>query len=384
MKRVLIASGHLNVGGVEKSLVNLLKSIDYSKYSVDLILFEGLGDYLPDIPKEVRIINCDLRDTYGSLSGVVKKNISHPKTVYRKIILTLANKINPDFIGLILKHDSYDVAIAYKIGTPLDFVSYGVKAKKKCFWWHHGEYYYSDHQTHIWQKAANNIGTLVCVSESVRKIVEPVFGRCVKSIEVVPNSLDLDEIRHKAEQNNPCRNDVRNIVSVGRFSIEKHIADCVMAAEKMIERGIVDFHWYLIGDGHQWEEINSLIHTKNLTDYFTCTGSITNPYPYMNNADLIVHPSYTESQGITVLEAMALGKSIVSVGSDGVLTFAKDGINAIIADKNLDSLVDSIEKALSMNEDQTFMMQHEAIKTAQNYSNEIIWKKVEDMLTKDE
>ena len=104
----------------------------------------------------------------------------------------------------------------------------------------------------------------------------------------------------------------------------------------------------------------------------------------MNNADLIVHPSYTESQGITVLEAMALGKSIVSVGSDGVLTFAKDGINAIIADKNLDSLVDSIEKALSMNEDQTFMMQHEAIKTAQNYSNEIIWKKVEDMLTKDE
>ena len=59
-KRILITNGHMKVGGVEKSLVNLLNAIDYSKYCVDLILFEGTGEYFTDIPKEVNVIICDL------------------------------------------------------------------------------------------------------------------------------------------------------------------------------------------------------------------------------------------------------------------------------------------------------------------------------------
>lgn len=42
--KILITNGHLGIGGVEKSLVDLLKSIDYSKHQVDLLLFEGLGN----------------------------------------------------------------------------------------------------------------------------------------------------------------------------------------------------------------------------------------------------------------------------------------------------------------------------------------------------
>ena len=54
-KRLLFVNGHLNVGGVEKSLVDLLKAIDYDKYEVDLVLFEELGDYIDEIPKNVNI-----------------------------------------------------------------------------------------------------------------------------------------------------------------------------------------------------------------------------------------------------------------------------------------------------------------------------------------
>ena len=38
MKKILITSYSLGLGGIEKALINLLHEIDYQKYSVTLIL----------------------------------------------------------------------------------------------------------------------------------------------------------------------------------------------------------------------------------------------------------------------------------------------------------------------------------------------------------
>ena len=73
-KRLLFVNGHLNVGGVEKSLVDLLKAIDYDKYEVDLVLFEELGDYIDEIPKEVNIKFYDLTNTYGAFLKCIFSN----------------------------------------------------------------------------------------------------------------------------------------------------------------------------------------------------------------------------------------------------------------------------------------------------------------------
>ena len=39
MKKVAIFQRNLNIGGIERSLINLLNCIDYSKYEIDLYLF---------------------------------------------------------------------------------------------------------------------------------------------------------------------------------------------------------------------------------------------------------------------------------------------------------------------------------------------------------
>lgn len=44
-KKILFANLHMNTGGVEKSLLDVLQHLDYSKYEVDLLLFQGIGDY---------------------------------------------------------------------------------------------------------------------------------------------------------------------------------------------------------------------------------------------------------------------------------------------------------------------------------------------------
>lgn len=383
MKRILITNGHLNVGGVEKSLINFLHSVDYSQYEVDLLLFEGLGDYLEDIPKEVNIILCDLTGTYGPFSQVLKNNLKSPKVIYQKAVMTFAGKKDKRAIRFLRRSGQYDIAIAYRVGTPMDYVSYGVKAKRKYFWWHHGEFDYPDSLVHSWQQAASNMDGMMCVSESIKKVVEPYFQPFIKNIAVIPNSLNIPELYRKSEEGNPFQRGETSIVSVGRFSAEKHMADCVTVAKKLLDSGY-DFRWYLIGNGAEWDKIQSLIHEMKMDKYIICTGSLNNPYPYIKNADLLVHPSYVESQGLTVLESMALGQLTVCVNSDGVSEFAEDGRNAVVAQKNTDSLYQAVIEAIALDDKKAAGIKEQAKETAEQYSCNIIWNRIEELLLEGE
>ena len=54
-KKILIASYNLDFGGIETSLINLLKNMDLEKYDVTLVL-EGIkGAFLKDVPSDIKI-----------------------------------------------------------------------------------------------------------------------------------------------------------------------------------------------------------------------------------------------------------------------------------------------------------------------------------------
>ena len=64
MQNVLFINGHLNTGGVERSLVDILRHMDDTKYTVDVLLLEEKGDYLEELPPEVSVLFLDI---HGSL-----------------------------------------------------------------------------------------------------------------------------------------------------------------------------------------------------------------------------------------------------------------------------------------------------------------------------
>lgn len=49
MKKVLISTFDLEVGGVERSLLSLLNHFDYESYEVDLMLYKQQGDFLQQL-----------------------------------------------------------------------------------------------------------------------------------------------------------------------------------------------------------------------------------------------------------------------------------------------------------------------------------------------
>ena len=53
MRKVLISSFDMEVGGVERSLISMLNNFDYNNNQVDLMLYSHTGDFMNLINKKV-------------------------------------------------------------------------------------------------------------------------------------------------------------------------------------------------------------------------------------------------------------------------------------------------------------------------------------------
>lgn len=350
-QRILFINGHLNAGGVERSLVDILKHMDYTKYAVDLLLLEDTGDYASELPPEVNVLFRDLHNTYGGFALSVRRCIAardwmclRLRTLFllRKIWGSRALK---SAATLLLGEHHYDCVIGFRPGICADLAGYSVKAKRRITWWHHGEFYVD---RVAYGAMCSRMDAVAVVSRACREMLQDHLPELADKLICVPNMLDASAILQKVEHTPYAKNDLC-IVSVGRFAPEKHFENIVPAA-KALQAMNLAFMWHIVGDGSERARVEMLITENGLKDYVILEGSKTNPYPYMKYADLFVHPSYIESQGLTVLEAMALGVPCVVTKSRGPCEFIEDGINGLLTEQSPESLA---EKVLSILTDKT-------------------------------
>lgn len=348
MKHILFINGHLNAGGVERSLVDILKHMDYTKYAVDLLLLEDTGDYASELPSEVKVLFRDLHNTYGGFASSVRRCIAARDWMCLRLrMLFLLRKI----LGsralksaaiLLLGEHHYDCVIGFRSGICSDLAAYSIRANRKITWWHHGEF---NVDRVAYGDMCGKMNAVAVVSQSCKAMLQEKLPELESKLVCIPNMLDATAIGQKAE-NSPYTDDMLHIVSVGRLAPEKHFENVFPAAKALRQAGI-DFAWHVIGDGPERSKLEALIVENDLKDHVILEGSKTNPYPYMKYADLFVHPSYVESQGLTVLEAMALGVPSVVTKSLGPCEFIEDGVNGILTEQNPDSLAEKILEMLT-------------------------------------
>ena len=118
-----------------------------------------------------------------------------------------------------------------------------------------------------------------------------------------------------------------------------------------------------------------MIAENDLKNHVILDGSKANPYPYIKYADLFVHPSYVESQGLTVLEAIALGVPCVVTKSLGPCEFIEDGVNGLLTEQSPESLT---EKVLAiLNDKELYQHIKENTKCPEQFSSERVMKEIE-------
>ncbi|MBT2679818.1 glycosyltransferase [Bacillus sp. ISL-35] len=350
----------MNIGGVEKSFLSLLSTIEKEKYEITLLLLEKKGEFLSFVPDWVTVKEASW---FITIKPVILQ--SPYKTVCEYFINWNLHRI-PGFIityfiseklddrYLYYEHvmknvppesTKYDLAIAYQGPTDIiDFyISNKVQAAKKISWIH---FDVSKHQINkkLYKKLYGKFHDLVVVSDEARQQLVQLIPSAEGKTRIVPNIINdelIIEMSKEAIIFDPKYKGLK-ILTVGRLSEEKGQDLAVRVLSKLRENGF-NVRWYCIGEGKYREKLESLIKEFGIEENFILLGSKTNPYPYMAQADIYVQTSRHEGYCLTLAEAKCLDKPIVTTNFIGAFEQIIDGENGYIVDLNEDEIYSAIK-----------------------------------------
>lgn len=363
MRKVLISSFDMEVGGVERSLISMLNNFDYDDNEVDLMLYSHTGDFIHLLTNKVNLLDeIDKYATFRKGIGQTIKEGNYSLGMVRLFSKFLAkvrgikNKVAEDGIyqmQLMWKYSlpflpkvdkEYDVAISYL--WPHYFVAEKVKAKRKIAWIHTD---YSTIETDISMdlKMWNKFDYIMAVSEECKNAFLKKYPSLRNKVKVMENITSPEFIKKMADEDieESIKNDNSfKVCSVARLSHAKGIDNAVKALKIFHDRGLTNIKWYVVGYGADEDMIKNLIKDNNLEDSFILLGKKINPYPYMKVCDIYVQPSRYEGKAVTVGEAQILGKPIVITNYTTAKSQVKENIDGYICNLSIEGIVDGIEK----------------------------------------
>lgn len=120
------------------------------------------------------------------------------------------------------------------------------------------------------------------------------------------------------------------LLSIGRFCTAKNYDNVPDIANRIINSGINDLKWYIIGFGGDEQLIRQKIAEAGMEDHVILLGKKENPYPYIKDCDIYVQPSRYEGKSVTVREAQMLCKPVVVTNYPTAHSQIKDGIDGQI------------------------------------------------------
>ena len=138
------------------------------------------------------------------------------------------------------------------------------------------------------------------------------------------------------------------LITIANLKSEKNLFALLKAFKKISLETELCAKLLIVGSGPQEHELKELSKHLKIDEHVIFSGLIINPYPYLDKADVFILSSDFEAFGIVILEAMSLGKTIVSTESEGpreIINHSSLGYLCKINDPN--DLADKTIKAFS-------------------------------------
>ncbi|UCC67025.1 MAG: glycosyltransferase family 4 protein [Armatimonadota bacterium] len=191
-----------------------------------------------------------------------------------------------------------------------------------------------------------------CVVAPTRGVEEVLRGYGVhRPIEVIPTGIDLDLIR--GTEREPARSEfgipegAPLIAYSGRIAREKSLDVLVRAFALAAERER-EAHLLLVGGGPWYERCRGLADSLGVGGRVHFTGYVERRrvFDCLAEAEVFAFASLTDTQGVAVLEAMALGCPAVAVRSGAVEDVIRDGVDGLIVEPSAEALAEGLVAVL--------------------------------------
>lgn len=325
MIRILFFIPGLSEGGAEKVMRSLVNHMDQEQF-------------------EITVQTIDQYDPSQFLAkGIRYKAINRCKTRWGRKLFSywfrLCAELNLAYRFFV--KDDYDIEVAYLETAATKIIAQSTNKDAVKIAWVHCDLSKKEGIQEARDKIRSQyekFDRIVCVSEDTKKGFQNLFGTDFDPV-VLPNVIDDDEIRRKADESvlHKKEPDTLRLIAVGRLTQQKNFAYLIEACGKLRDSGC-SFHLDILGEGPEQSNLEQQISTLELGEYVTLQGFVSNPYPWIKQADIVVCSSKYEGISTVVQEALILGKPVVTTPCTGMTELLGKSEYGMIVDDSEDGL----------------------------------------------
>ena len=299
MKDILLAAKNLEIGGIEKSLINLINFFVENGYNVTLVLEEKKGTLLKKLNPKVKVVEFK---PYKTKFSPIRKMMNFIKQT--KFKLKYNNK--------------FDYSISYATySKPNSFVAR--VASKNSILWCHADYlaiYNGDNnkvKDFFEDINYDEFSKIVFVSKKGKESFMQIFPE-QKNVYHCNNFIDCNKIYELSKQKIKIKynQDITTFLNVSRHDEKQKKISRIIKAASLLKRENYKFRIILVGEGEDTQKYKNLAEKYNLSKNIIFQGTQENPYPYFKIADCVILSSDYEGYPVVFLESFLFNKPIIT------------------------------------------------------------------------
>jgi len=349
---ILLVSTDMHIGGVTTALLALLNTLDYSRFNVDLLLYNHHGPLQAEIPSRVNLL------PPAQQSGGAGKYLSpgYIADRARAIYLEKARKKPAEALQVRARRGArysrrlekeYDLAISFIEFWPLYYVAEFVKAKHKMAWIHN-DYSMGAINIKYDEYAFPFYDRIVLVARECARDFNALDRDYAAKGVFLPNIVSESLVRGRGAQKSDRTLDKGKIrlITVARVTFRQKAQDRAVRAFDSLRRegkleGVI---WYIVGDGEDFEKLRSLVNELGRSEEIILLGSTLSPLPLVSQCDAFFLPSVFEGKPIAATEAQMLGLPLLLTDFTSAHSVVENGVDGLITENSEEGVRRGLEK----------------------------------------
>lgn len=362
-KNIIIRSGSLRMGGLERVLIEVLQTIDKKKYNITLVIDDDCGEgniFEKDIPKEIPYYFLKSKELIEKTEYYKEKR----KNLFCKLMYNLYMNFETFIMcknmkNLLNKLDKADLLIDFDAGAS-KYINKLRNINKKVVWIHNSIPKLKKKKSKIerFGKRLENYDKVVAICDEMKEELGDIYPKIKNKIVRIYNPFDFERVlklsNDDSELNFTQKEELKKdyCLAISRLDTVQKDYLTLIKAFKILKDKKIYKKLYIIGDGPSKEEIQSMIEKYDLKEQIKLIGRFKNSYVWLKYCDFFVHSSKYEGFGLVLVEAAILNKLVISsncpVGPTEILEQGKSGILFDVG--NAEMLAEKLEKVLSNKE----------------------------------
>ncbi|MFV0162115.1 glycosyltransferase [Empedobacter falsenii] len=341
--KVLFRLRSLEMGGVPRVVLDLLRNLPKDKFEFTLMLNLYQGELVKEIPADLKVIVVEKGKEQMSSNSFVQKM----QLFWRRLKLEVYDRF-PSILYALKVPEKYDIEVSPGYAE-FDMVLNSPNKNSRKIGWFHTDVGYDKDQKRVLSRIEKmkHFDFMIFGSKQTRQVIDDLYQVKYPKSTVIYNVIKVDEVLKKAELfEHSYETTLPVFSSMGRLHHRKGYHTLMKVHKRLLEDG---FHHKIavIGGGNEMENLKNQQKELAVENSFLLLDSQTNPYPYIKASDYFILPTQSESYPLVIGEVMCMRKPIISTNVGGIAEMIEDGVDGVLIQYDEDEMYQAMKSFLT-------------------------------------